>query len=115
MMRFSPRTPEATSTHTARHAAQQYDAVVLFGMQNRTLDPCLAAVHGIVVPATTAGVHTRHKAPHRQREGAGGEDDLQADETVAARVQVDGAVLLRVLDVLACMAKKSPLQPRSRM
>lgn len=53
---------------------------------------------------TPRGKHTSDQVPEGQREGGAGEHDLQPDQPVAAAVQLDVDVLLRVLDVLACSA-----------
>lgn len=45
---------------------------------------------------------TCDEVPQRKRECAGGEDDLQPDQAVSARVQLNVDVLLRVLDVFPC-------------
>ena len=53
------------------------------------------------------GVRTSDEVPEGQREGASREHNLQADELVAARVQLDIDELLRVLNVFPCIAYRT--------
>lgn len=92
---------------------QQKQPSVLEGCPHIRRLKCNACLCARVFGGVVIGrARTADEGEDSEGEGAGGENDLQADEAVAAAVQLDVDVLLRVLYVLPCTTAAQPLHNR---